>query len=159
MFEFEFKVETEEFEDWLYKVHNRFLSMVQTLIDIHYLIYANTNQRVPLDTGRLEESFRYDITRQDEMFIEIHNIYSAVDPKYGFDYAEYQHNLVGRGKGTYSRYTRANSWYYSVGTTNHHRHGTRGESFYLLKGVQASESMMWTIIEQDYLSLFYGGIN
>ena len=34
----------------------------------------------------------------------------------------------------------------------------RGEQYYLLKGVQASEDMMWTMIEKDYLSLFNGGI-
>ena len=155
MIEFEFKADAEGFEEWLFSLHHLFLEMVQTMIDVHYLIQANTNQRVPLDTGRLEESFRYDIVRQDEFFIEMHSIYSAVDPDSGFDYAYYQHQLPRRGVGTYSLYSRAKSGYPAQG---HHRHGTRGESYYLLKGVQASESMMWTIIEQDYLSLFYGGI-
>ena len=152
-----FEVDSEGFEEWIYQMHHRFQQMVQTMVDIHYLIQANTNQRVPLDTGRLEESFRYDIVRQDDFFIEMHSIYSATDPIYGFDYAEYQHELIARGRGTYSRYTRARDGYHTS-RANHHRHGTRGESFYLLKGVQASESMMWTIIEQDYMSLFYGGI-
>ena len=125
MTEFEFRVETEEFEEWIYTVHHRFQQMVQTMVDIHYLIQANTNQRVPLDTGRLEESFRWDITRQDDFFIEMHSIYSAIDPNSGFDYAEYQHELTGRGRGSYSAYSRALSGYYD--RRYHHRHGVRGQ--------------------------------
>lgn len=153
----EFKVDATGFEEWLFGLHHLFIEMVQTVIDVHHLIHANTNQLVPLDTGRLEESFRYDIVRQDYSFIEMHSIYSAIDPDSGFDYAYYQYDEVGqlRNGGTYSLYDRARSGYPAQG---HHRHGTRGQSLYLLKGIQASESMMWTIIEQDYLSLFYGGI-
>ena len=111
------------------------------MIDIHHLIQANTNQLVPLDTGRLEESFHYTIV-DNESFIELHSIYSAVDPDSGFDYAYYQYLMP-----TESHYNRAN------------RKGQmRGEQYYLLKGVQASEDMMWTMIEKDYLSLFNGGI-
>lgn len=140
---FDFRVDADGFQEWLFELHHRFVSMVQTMIDIHYLIQANTNQRVPLDTGRLEESFRYDIVRQDEFFIEMHSIYSAIDPNSGFDYAYYQHDEIE----TWQHYNTAN------------RKGQmRGEQFYLAKGVRASESMMWTLIEQDYLSLFYGGI-
>lgn len=136
-----FTVNTEAFEEWIYQMHHRFQLMVQTMVDIHHLIQANTNQRVPLDTGRLEESYRYDIT-DNEQFIEIHNIYDAVDPDSGFHYAYYQYLLP-----TESHYRSAN------------RKGQmRGEQFYLLKGVQASENMMWTMIEQDYLSLFKGGL-
>ena len=157
MIEMEFKVDAEGFEEWLFSLHHRFLDMVQTMIDIHYLIQANTNQRVPLDTGRLESSFRYDIVRQDEFFIEMHSIYSAIDPDSGFDYAYYQYDedINLRWGGTNSLYDRARAGY-PVG--NHHRHGTRGQSLYLLRGVRASKNMMWTILEQDYLSLFYGGI-
>ena len=113
--------------------------MAQTMKDIHYLIQANTNQRVPLDTGRLEESYRYTIVEND-FFIELHSIYSAIDPLDGYDYAYYQYEGVNWKTGE---------------PLNHPK---RGEQYYLLKGVQASESMMWTIIEQDYISLFYGGI-
>lgn len=160
MIEFDFKVETEAFEEWLFNLHHRFQQMVQTLIDVHYLIQANTNQLVPLDTGRLEESYHYNLVRQDESFIELHSVYDAVDPKSGFHYAEYQHELMGRDTTKYylgspSYYQRARGGR-PVG--NHHRHGYRGTDHYLLKGVQASESMMWTIIETDYLSLFNGGV-
>ena len=155
----EFKVDSEGFEEWLFSLHHRFLGMVQTMVDIHYLIQANTNQLVPLDTGRLEESFRYDIVRQDESFIEMHSIYSATDPDSGFDYAYYQHELMRRGVGVYTAYSRdKNAYPNTLSRGNRHRHGIRGTDHYLLKGIHASESMMWTIIEQDYLSLFYGGI-
>ena len=133
-------VKSEDFEEWIYQMHHRFQQMVQTMKDIHYLIQANTNQRVPLDTGRLEESFRYDIVRQDDFFIEMHSIYSARSPIDGYDYAEYQHTGINWRTGALLN------------------HPKRGEQFYLLKGVQASESMMWTMLEQDYLSLFQGGI-
>ena len=136
-----FTVNIESYSEWVYKMHHRFQIMVQTMIDIHHLIQANTNQLVPLDTGRLEESFHYTIV-DNESFIELHSIYSAVDPDSGFDYAYYQYLMP-----TESHYNRAN------------RKGQmRGEQYYLLKGVQASEDMMWTMIEKDYLSLFNGGI-
>ena len=149
-----FKVKTEAFEEWIFNMHHRFQQMVQTLIDVHHLIQANTNQLVPLDTGRLEESYHYNLVREDESFIELHSVYDAVDPDYGFHYAEYQHELI-RSTLTYSKYARAKS---GSPVGNHHRHGTRGTDHYLLKGIHASESMAWTIIETDYLSLFNGGI-
>lgn len=140
---FSFTVDTEGFKGWIFSLHSKFENMLRTMIDIHHLIQANTNWRVPLDTGRLEESFRYDIVRMDDFFIEMHSIYSAVDPDSGFDYAEYQHNEIE----TWRHYRKTNR-----------RGEARGEQFYLLHGVQASESMMFTLIEQDYLSLFYGGL-
>ena len=159
MIEFEFRVETEAFEEWIFDMHHRFQQMVQTLVDIHYLIQAkmNTMSLIPLDTGRLEESYHYNLVRQDESFIEMHSVFDAIDPEYGFHYAEYQHNLMRRGVLAYSRYTRAKDGFHTS-RSNHHRHGVRGTDHYLLKGVQASESMMWTLIESDYLSLFNGGI-
>ena len=153
----EFEVDTSGFEEWIHTVHNRFPQMVQTLIDVFHLIQANTNQLVPLDTGRLESSFYYQLYENIPSSLEMHYIYDAVDPKYFFHYAYYQHELEHRGRGSYSRYTRAKQSYFTSGS-NHHRHGTRGTDHYLFKGIQASESMMWTIIEQDYLSLFYGGL-
>ena len=140
---FDFRVNAEGFQEWLFNLHHRFPKMVQTMVDIHYLIQANTNWRVPLDTGRLEESFRYDIVRQDEFFIEMHSIYSAVDPDSGFDYAYYQHDKIE----TWQHYNTANR-----------RGDMRGQQYYLTEGIRASESMMWTLIENDYLSLFYGGL-
>lgn len=158
MVDIEFNVESGAFEEWLFNLHHRFIQMVQTMIDIYSLIQTEMNTRslIPLDTGRLEESFRYDLVREDDTFIEMDYVFDAVDPDYGFNYALYQHELR-RGIGTYSRYTRAKSFYHNS-KANHHRHGIRGTDHYLLKGVQASESMMWTLIELDYLELFNGGL-
>lgn len=154
----EFNVESEGFEEWIFKMHHRFSTMVQTMVDIYSVIQTEMNTRslIPLDTGRLEESFRYDLVRDDESFIEMDYVFDAIDPKYGYHYALYQHELTLRGRGAYSRYSRAKSGYYN--RRLHHRHGVRGTDHYLLKGVQASESMMWTLIEMDYMELFNGGL-
>ena len=150
-------VNDEGFEEWLYTLHNRFLDMVQTMIDVFEVIKATINREglVPLDTGRLETSFHY-VMYENTQFIEMYPTYSAVDPRSGYDYAFYQHELENRGMWTYSAYTRAG--YY--GASNHHRHGTRGTDHYLFKGIDKamSEGLMWTIIEQDYMELFNGGL-
>ena len=103
--------------------------MVLTMIDVASLIHANTNQRVPLDTGRLEESFEWKLVKETSDFIQVNVTYDAEDPDSGFHYAEYQHNHL----------------------LNHPK---RGEAYYLYNGIQASRSMAYQIIETDYLSLF-----
>ena len=159
MYEIEFKVNDEGFEEELIEIHNRFSKMVQTMVDVHHIIEAEMNARslVPLDTGRLETSFYHQIYDQSPNSITLHSVFDAVDPKYGFHYAYYQHELIRGGFGAYSRYTRSKE----IGHTsksNHHRHGYRGTDHYLLKGVQGAESLIWRVIEQDYMSLFTGGI-
>ncbi|MBP5421659.1 MAG: hypothetical protein J6Y78_04355 [Paludibacteraceae bacterium] len=162
MIEIDFKYETKAFEEWLFNLHHRFQQMVQTLIDVHNLIRAEMNKGrfIPLDFGYLENSYHYNLVRQDESFIELHSVFDPVDPESGFHYAEYQHELEGRYKdkhymGSPSYFQRAR---HGHPVDPHHRHGYRGDMHFLLKGVQASESMMWTMIETDYLSLFMGGI-
>ena len=142
MIDFEFKVDAEGFEEWLFSLHHLFLEMVQTMVDVHYVIQRYTKKKVPLDTGQLEESFRYDIVQANEFFIELHSIYSALGST-GFDYAYYQHDEI-------------ETWQHYL--SNNRRGEHRGQQYYLREGVRDAEPMMWTIIEQDYLSLFYGGI-
>lgn len=129
-------VETEEFEEWVETARSRFETMVLTMIDVAEVIHANTNWRVPLDTGRLEESFHWKLVEDSPDKVVVNVIYDAVDPKTGFHYAEIQHQNV---------------------TFNHPK---RGEAFYLYKGIQASKSMAYSIIETDYMSLFgtYKGV-
>lgn len=128
----------DEFRTYLYTVRGRFSVMLQAMLDVKDLIKANTNQRVPLDTGRLEESYQYKIVEYNRNFIEVEVGYDAVDPDSDFHYAEYQHNLP-----TSSHYKKAN------------RKGQmRGEQYYLYKGIHASESMAYELIEMDYLSMF-----
>lgn len=109
-----------------YKFHN----MVQTMKDVAEVIHANTNQRVPLDTGRLEESFHYEIVENNSEFISVEIGYDAVDPLTHEHYAEIQHEEES------------------------FHHPKRGEAFYLINGIHSSEYMIRTIIETDYLSLF-----
>ena len=126
---FLFEVNAEEFYEWVNTARTRFETMVLTMFDVASLIHANTNQRVPLDTGRLEESFQPELIKETSDFIQVNITYDAEDPDSGFHYAEYQHNHL----------------------LNHPK---RGEAFYLYKGIQASRSMAYQIIETDYMSLF-----
>lgn len=124
-----FEVKTEEFKEWVATARSRFETMVLTMIDVAELIHANTNWRVPLDTGRLEESFHWQIREDTSENIIVDVIYDAEDPDTKFHYAEYQHNHL----------------------LNHPK---RGQAFYLYNGIQASRSMAYQIINTDYMSLF-----
>ena len=124
-----FTVDDSEFEEWVYTARSRFETMVLTMIDVAEVIHANTNWRVPLDTGRLEESFHWELRGENPNRILVDVIYDAEDPKSGFHYAEFQHNRL----------------------LNHPK---RGQAYYLYHGIQASKSMAYQIIETDYMSLF-----
>ena len=124
-----FTVDDSEFEEWVYTARSRFETMVLTMIDVAEVIHANTNWRVPLDTGRLEESFHWELREENSDRIIVDVIYDAEDPKTGFHYAEFQHNRL----------------------LNHPK---RGQAYYLYHGIQASKSMAYQIIETDYMSLF-----
>ena len=123
------RVDDSEFEEWVYTARSRFETMVLTMVDVAELIHANTNWRVPLDTGRLEESFHWELREENPDRIVVDVIYDAEDPKTGFHYAEFQHNRL----------------------LNHPK---RGQAYYLYNGIQASKSMAYQIIETDYMSLF-----
>jgi len=125
----EFTVDDTEFQEWVIEARSRFETMVLTMIDVAEVIHANTNWRVPLDTGRLEESFHWEVREDNPNRVIVDVIYDAEDPDTGFHYAEFQHNRL----------------------LNHPK---RGEAFYLYKGIQASRSMAYSIIETDYMSLF-----
>ena len=129
----EFKINNiDEFRTYLYTVRGRFSLMLQAMIDVAELIHAKTMPLTPLDTGQLGESFHWQVIQYSNEFIEVEVIMDAIDPKSSFRYAEYQHNTEGL----------------------YHPHG---QAFYLREGINASRSMAYEIIEQDYLSLF-GGI-
>ena len=124
-----FTFNDDEFREWVATARSRFETMVLTMVDVASLIHANTNQLVPLDTGRLEESFHWELREESSDMIMVDVIYDAEDPDSGFHYAEYQHNHI----------------------LNHPKRGT---DHYLFKGIQASRSMAYQIIETDYMSLF-----
>ena len=129
MTELRLEVNTDEFREWVSEARYRYETMVLTMVDIASLIQANTNWRVPLDTGRLEESYYWREVENNSDFIKIEVGYDAVDPDTGFHYAEYQHNHL----------------------LNHPK---RGQAYYLYNGIQASRDMAYSIIETDYMSLF-----
>ena len=122
----------DEFKTYLYTVRGRFSIMLQAMIDVAEVIHANTMPLTPRDTGQLGESFHWQVVEYSHQFIEVEVIMSATDPKSGFNYAWYQHETFGL----------------------HHPHG---QMWYLKAGINASKSMAYEIIEQDYLSMF-GGI-
>lgn len=136
----EFRVNTEAFQEWIYQVHNRFQTMVETMLKIHKLLDDKTSPIVPFETGRLESSFHPIIYDNSPSFIELHSRYTAIDPYDGYDYAEYQHIGI--------------DWQTDMPLN----HPNGRESLFLLKGIQASEGRIMTMIETDYLSLFSGGI-
>jgi len=118
-----------EFQDWLLELENKFTTMVQTMIDVAHLVESNTMWRVPLETGRLEHSYKFVVVENNPNLIEVEIGYDAVDPKSGFMYAEYQHE-------------------------NELNHPFRGEQFYLKNGIQSSTNEAMVMIEKDYFSLF-----
>ena len=124
-----FEINPEEFYEWVYTAQSRFETMVLTMVDVAELIHANTYMKVPLDTGRLEESFEWKLIEESSNFIQVNISYDAEDPKSGFHYSEYQHNRI----------------------LNHPR---RGIDHYLYRGILESKDMAFRIIETDYMSLF-----
>lgn len=131
------EIQDNEFREWVDTALSRFETMVLTMIDVAELIKANTNWRVPLDTGRLESSFMWTVKEDslDSIIVEAgYSVTSGKSSALGFeepewDYAFYQHQ----------------------GNFNHPK---RGERFYLYNGIKASRSMAYQMIETDYMSLF-----
>ena len=124
------KLQDHEFREWSELMMSKFQMMVQTMEDVASLVQANTYMKVPLDTGRLEESYHWQVVENTSDFIKVEVIFDAEDPDTGFHYAEIQHNTL------------------------HFNHPKRGQAFYLYAGIQASRSMAYSMIETDYLSLF-----
>lgn len=126
---FLFEVNAEEFYEWSNTARSRFETMVLTMIDVAEVIHANTQMKVPLDTGRLEESFEWKLVEDNSDMIRVDITYDAEDPDSGFHYAEHQHNRI----------------------LNHPK---RGIDHYLYRGLIESRDMAYSIIETDYMSLF-----
>lgn len=119
----------EDFQTYLWTIKGRFSLMLQAMIDSAEVIKANTLPLTPFETGRLGESFGWMVMDYGHDFIEVEVKMDAVDPNSGFHYAQYQHDTFG---------------------LNH----PYGQMWYLRAGIHASKSMVYEIIETDYLSLF-----
>lgn len=128
----EVSVDDNSFREGITYAMNNFQLMVQTMIDVGYLIQANTYMLVPLDTGRLEGSFRVDVLEKNNDYVVVEAIYDAEDPDNGFHYAEIQHETLS------------------------FNHPKRGQALYLREGIYSSRQMAMSMIKTDFLSLFSG---
>lgn len=136
----------EEFQAWLNTLEVRIQTMRQTLLDIAEMIELNTQRFVPYDYNKpwteehLETSYKYAPSgNPQEGFIEVEIGYSAIDPRDGYDYADYIHTGVD----------------YRTGKPLHFQKST-AEDHYLWKGMELSKAEGFREIETDYLSLFKG---
>ena len=100
MFTFEVKG-VDELKTYLYTIKGRYSVMLQAMIDVAKVVESNTLPLTPYETGRLGESFRWQVLEYSKDFIEVEVIMDAVDPRDGYHYAEYQHTggclCAGRG--------------------------------------------------------------
>lgn len=126
------KIDTSTWNGWI----NRMKQNVEKMSNLGESKYAviireTTTPLVPLETGRLIGSFITDLQGKYPM-TEVMLGYSAYDPKDGFNYAEYQHDVIRT-----------------------EQHPIQGVQFYLTKGIADSEGELFTEIEEDYLSCFH----
>ena len=99
------EVHDEEFQNWLNSIELRIQTMRQTLLDIAEMIELNTQKFVPYDYNKpwsdnhLETSFRAVPTGNPrEGFIEVEIGYSSIDPRDGYDYADYGDHKAESGE-------------------------------------------------------------
>lgn len=124
-------VDDSGFQEWVNELRSNFHSMVETMKKVARIIELTTVPYVPLDTSALEQSFEYEVMDATP-FVYLGVGYDAVDEKSGFHYAQYQHD-------------------------HHLNHPKRGIPFYLTVGIHDAKFEFFELIEEDYLSLFYGG--
>lgn len=141
------EVHDEEFQSWLNTVEFRVRTMVQTLINISKIIETNTQKLVPYDYNKhwegqhLETSFVAVPTGEaKEGLIEVEIGYSSIDPRDGYDYAEYVHT----------------GYDYRTGKPLHFQKAT-AQARFLWTGVTLSRKEGFQEIKTDYLSLFRKG--
>lgn len=141
---FVLEVHDEDFQGWMDTVEVRIRTMMQTLLDIAQIVEMNTQKLVPYDYNKpwgeqhLETSFKAVPTGYArEGWIEVETGYSSLDPRDGYDYAEYIHDGVD----------------YRTGKPLHFQKQT-AEDHYLFKGIELSRKEGFQEIATDYLSLF-----
>jgi len=141
---FYIQVHDEEFRTWLERVEIQIRMMVNTLMSVAELVELNTQRFVPYDYNKhweaehLETSFVAVPTgHQREGFIEVEIGYSAIDPRDGYDYADYVHTGIDYRTGKPLRFQKSTA-----------------EDHFLWKGLELSEEAGFREIETDYLSLF-----
>lgn len=140
------EVNDAEFRTWLTQMEYRIQTMVNTLMSVAQLVELNTQRFVPYNYDKpwgeehLETSFVAVPTGEArEGFIEVEVGYSAIDPRDGYDYAEYVHTGIDWRTGSPLNFQKSTA-----------------QAQYLWKGLELSEEQGFREIETDYLSLFRG---
>lgn len=134
-----FTVQDEEFLSWLDSLRYKIQTMTRTLMDIAHIVEMQGRQFVPVDTTRLEQSYRAVIVSESSEMIAVEMGYSSLDPRDGYDYAEYTHIGIDWRTGK---------------PLNFKKKGATAQ--YLYKAVDMAMAEGWVEIEGDYLSLFRG---
>ena len=127
-----FSLDTTPWEQWLEHTKEA-VKQMDMLMESKYAvtIREDTTPLVPLKTGKLIGSFITDLSSTFPV-TEMTFGYSAYDEKSGFNYAEYQHDIIKT-----------------------HQHPIQGVQFYLRKGIYHAQETVFTEIEEDYLSCFH----
>ena len=140
------EVHDEGFQRWLSTLEVRLTTMIQTLMNVAQIIELNTQKLVPYDYDKpwggqhLETSFKAVPTGNPvKGFIEVEIGYSSIDPRDGYDYAEYVHQ----------------GYDWRTGKPLHFQKAT-AQARYLWTGVTLSRKEGFKEIETDYFSLFGG---
>ena len=135
------EVHDEGYQNWVTGVLGQVKTMVDTLQSIAHMIEMQGREFVPVDTTRLERSFRSVPVSETVGIYEVELGYSALDPRDNYDYAEYVHIGIDYRTGKPLNFQKPNA-----------------TSEYLFKAVEMSEAEGIKLIEMDYLSLFKGAI-
>lgn len=139
-----FKVDDEEFQTWLTSLEYRVSIMKETLLSFAHMIGMQGRKFVPVDTTRLELSYKAVPIGGSKEFIEVELGYSSLDspiaPKTYFDYAEYVHTGIDWRTGKALNFQKIGA-----------------EAKFLWRAIETSEKEGWRLVETDYLSLF--GVN
>lgn len=127
-----FSLDATPWEQWL-KHTEEAVKQMDELMESKYAVTIRdvTTPLVPLKTGRLIGSFITDLSSTFPV-TEMTFGYSAYDNGNGFNYAEYQHDVIKT-----------------------HQHPIQGVQFYLREGIGDAQGTVFTEIEEDYLSCFH----
>lgn len=166
------EVNDEEFQYWLREVENSFVRMTETMIRVAENIKDEVQSGLsPIRTGKLSRSFRWKILTDNSRMKVLQVQMSALNPRTGYDYAMTQHrgyHTTKSGRRAYYNNQSHNLGFFhysedfdggydtfsSYGTYKYHS----GHSQYLYWGIRYQQNSAFELIEEDYLSMFFGGI-
>ena len=144
---------SDEFLQELNQVEHSFVYMIKTMEDVAEMIKENTIPLTPVETTRLGKSYKWTVLTDNSRMKVVQVRMSALNPRTGYDYAWIQHeNMLYDHSNTNAKSSMAvsNIMYGHSATNNPTDH-------YLKEGIIQSQDGAFQMIEEDYLSLFYGG--